>query len=94
MLHSRESILPNNNYWKLKRNGKKVPHLTVQGEQGPVMILLMPDEKVTAVTPVEGESVHGLIIPVGNGSIAVIGEREEALEPIRKNVVDSITWTT
>ena len=35
-------------------NGKKVPHLTVQGEQGPVMILLMPDEKVTAVTPVEG----------------------------------------
>ena len=75
-------------------NGKKVPHLTVQGEQGPVMILLMPDEKVTAVTPVEGESVHGLIIPVGDGSIAVIGDREEALEPIRKNVVDSITWTT
>ena len=75
-------------------NGKKVPHLTVQGEQGPVMILLMPDEKVTAVTPVEGESVHGLIIPVGDGSIAIIGDREEALEPIRKNVVDSITWTT
>ena len=75
-------------------NGKKVPHLTVQGEQGPVMILLMPDEKVAAVTPVEGESVHGLIIPVGDGSIAVIGDREEALEPIRKNVVDSITWTT
>jgi hypothetical protein len=75
-------------------NGKKVPHLVVQGQHGPVMILLMPDEKVVDVTPVEGESVHGLIIPVGDGSIAVVGDREEALEPIRKNVVDSITWTT
>ena len=75
-------------------NGKKVPHLTVQGAQGPVMILLMQDEKVAEVTPVEGESVHGLIIPVGGGSIAIVGDREEALEPIRKNVVDSITWTT
>lgn len=75
-------------------NGKKVPHLVVQGQHGPVMILLMPDEKVAAVTPLEGESVHGIIIPVGEGSIAVVGDREEALEPIRENVVDSITWTT
>jgi hypothetical protein len=75
-------------------NGKKVPHLVVQGQHGPVMILLMPDEKVADVTPVEGDSVHGLIIPVGDGSIAVVGDREEALEPIRENVVDSITWTT
>ena len=75
-------------------NGKKVPHLTVQGQHGPVMILLMQDEEVKDVTPVEGESVHGLIIPVGGGSIAIVGDREEALEPIRKNVVDSITWTT
>lgn len=75
-------------------NGKKVPHLVVQGQHGPVMILLMPDERVAALTPVEGESVHGLIIPVGDGSIAVVGDRKEALEPIRENVVDSITWTT
>ena len=75
-------------------NGKKVPHLTVQGQHGPVMILLMPDEKVAAVTPVEGERVHGLIIPVGEGSIAIVGDREEALEPIRDGVIDSITWTT
>ena len=75
-------------------NGKKVPHLTVQGQHGPVMILLMPDEKVAGVTPIEGERVHGLIIPVGEGSIAVVGDREEALEPIREHVIDSITWTT
>ena len=75
-------------------NGKKVPHLVMQGQHGPVMILLMPDEKVAAVTPLEGESVHGLIIPVGEGSIAVVGDRAEELEPIRENVVDSITWTT
>jgi len=75
-------------------NGKTVPHLVIQGEHGPVTILLMPEETVSAITPLEGLSVHGLIVPVGNGSIAIIGDREEALEPLRENVVKSVTWTT
>ncbi len=74
-------------------NGKRVPHLVIQGQHGPVTILLMPEEKIAEATPLDGANVKGLILPVGDGSIAIIGDREEELETIRKEVVDSVTWT-
>ena len=77
-----------------KINGNTVPHLVVQGQYGPVTILLMPEETVTEAMLLDGENVHGIILPVGDGSIAIIGAREEPLEPIQKNVMDSVTWTT
>lgn len=75
-------------------NGHSVPHLVIQGEHGPVTILLMPDEMVSAPQTITGESVKGVILPVGDGSIAIIGEREESLDRIRKKVLDSVTWST
>jgi hypothetical protein len=77
-----------------KINGKPVPHLVIQGQYGPVTILLMPEETLAEVVPIEGENVHGMILPVGDGSIAIIGSRQEPLEPIRQNVIQSVTWTT
>ncbi len=74
--------------------GKESPHLVVQGERGPVTIILMPEVGVAETTLIEGTNVKGVILPVGDGSIAIIGDRDEPLEPIQKNVVDSVTWTT
>ena len=75
-------------------NGKTVPHLVIQGQHGPVTILLMPEEKIAEAMPLDGANVSGLILPVGDGSIAIIGDREEELEPIRKDIEASVTWTT
>lgn len=74
--------------------GKIVPHLVIQGEHGPVTILLMPDETVSAPQKISGENVNGVILPVGDGSIAIFGEREESLDRIEKKVLDSVTWST
>jgi hypothetical protein len=75
-------------------NGKKIPHLVMQGEQGPVTILLLPDEAIDAPVPIEGQGINGIILPVGDGSVAIIGESNEKLEAIEKNVVNSVTWST
>ena len=75
-------------------NGRKVPHLVLQGEHGPVTILLMPEEMVSGPESVTGENVQGVIIPVGEGSIAIFGEREEALDRYQRKVLDSVTWST
>jgi anti-sigma factor RsiW len=75
-------------------NGRKVPHLVLQGERGPVTILLMPDERVQGATALEGEQVNGVILPVGNGSIAIIGEREERIDNLQQRILKSVTWTT
>ncbi len=75
-------------------NGNDVPHLVVQGEKGPITILLMPKERVEAASEIEGENVHGLILPVGDGSIAIIGGKEESLDRVQQNVMDSVSWST
>lgn len=75
-------------------NGKSVPHLVIQGENGPITVLLMPDEKVTSAIPLAGQSIHGVILPVGKGSIAIVTEQEEPLEEIEQKVVSSIKWKT
>jgi Protein of unknown function (DUF3379) len=75
-------------------NGKNVPHLVIQGEYGPVTILLMPDEKISEAKSLDGVNIQGIILPVGSGSIAIIGNREEQLERIKQNVLNSVTWST
>ncbi len=74
--------------------GREVPHLVIQGEHGPVTLLLLPHEKVSAPESFTGENIKGVILPVGDGSIALFGDREEALDRIGKEVLDSVTWST
>jgi len=74
-------------------NGKLVPHLVIQGEDGPVTLLVMPDEQVSDAQTLEGQGIRGVILPVGEGSIAIIGDQEEDLGRIQKQVVDSVTWS-
>jgi len=75
-------------------NGHAVPHLVIQGRKGLVTIVLMPDDPVDRAVTLSGEHVNGVIVPVGDGSIAIVGERDEPLEAIEREVIDSVTWTT
>lgn len=77
-----------------KINGHEVPHLVVQGAKGPITILLMPEEFVAAATAIEGASIEGMILPVGKGSIAIIGTRGEALEHWHQQVLEKVHWKT
>jgi hypothetical protein len=75
-------------------NGKHVPHLVIQGARGPITILLMPEERLAEATILDGVNIKGIMLPVGNGSIAIIGDREEQLDQVRENVLDSVMWST
>ena len=37
---------------------------------------------------------HGVILPVGDGSIAIVGARDEKLEEVRKQILQSVAWST
>lgn len=75
-------------------HGRTVPHLVIQGEHGPITILLMPEEAIAEAVSLDGENIHGIILPVGDGSIAIIGAREEKLERVEKSVLNSVMWST
>jgi len=74
--------------------GHEVPHLVIQGEHGPVTILLMPEEMVDGPQSLSGDNVNGVILPVGNGSIAILGDSKERLEIIEEQVLKSVSWST
>ncbi len=76
-----------------KINGREVPHLVMQGEKGLVTILLMPYETVDMPIQIEGQSIEGVILPVGDSSIAIIGERGEAIDKIGTRVTDAVKWS-
>jgi hypothetical protein len=75
-------------------NGRDVPHLVMQGENGPVVIILMPEEKVSAALPFGDGNVQGVILPVGSGSIAIVGSPGESFDDVERTVLNSVTWKT
>jgi len=75
-------------------NGNTIPHLVIQGERGPITLLLLPDEMVDSAIVLEGVGITGVILPVGNGSIAIIGERDEPLEDLQRRLLSTVKWRT
>jgi hypothetical protein len=67
-------------------------HLVMRGEQGPVTVFFMPGEHTERVLPVESERFAGVIEPTEWGSIAVVGERGEPLEPVLQRVRQAVSW--
>ena len=75
-------------------SGYDVPHLVIQGKSGPITIMLLPNERIEAAITLNDENSHGVILPVGEGSIAIVGAREEKLEDVQRQILQSVTWET
>lgn len=76
-------------------NGRWVPHLVVQGDAGPVMLLLMPRQGLTEEVPLDlpEQGLRGLILPLEQGSVAILGEAAESFEALRRDVTSAVEWT-
>ena len=74
--------------------GQQVPHLVVQGKNGPVTILLMPHAKLDKPMQVSRDGLQGLFLPVGAGSVAIIGRDSQSVEAVRSQTLASVRWTT
>ena len=73
-------------------NGNKIPHLVIQGAKGPITLLLLPDEFVDSAMTIDGIGIDGVILPVGKGSIAIVGERGESLADLENELINSVKW--
>lgn len=74
--------------------GRMVAHFVVQGERGPVTVLLLPEEQVDAPTPIDEGGFAGTLVPVeGGGSVAIVGQPDEPLEVIRDRLLQAVRWS-
>lgn len=74
--------------------GRFVPHLVVQGETGPYMVLLLPGRTLESAVPLSSaQGLAGHILPSGNGSIAVLGALAEDLDEMESLVASAVAWS-
>jgi hypothetical protein len=73
--------------------GQRVVHLVAEGEHGPVTILLLPHIHVDKGMPVDEEGFHGVIVPAGKGSIAIVTNNNSPVEPMEQEVASKVQWT-
>jgi len=75
--------------------GQWVPHLVVQGQQGPVMLLLIPERSIESPIPLSlpSKGLGGRLVPHRGGSIAVLGEDGEQLAPIEAQIARAVEWS-
>jgi hypothetical protein len=66
-------------------------HLVVAGDKGPVTILFMPGEKVAGRVMLEDARFDGVLIPAGEASFAIVGERGEHLEAVERRFRAAVT---
>ncbi|NNF68083.1 MAG: DUF3379 family protein [Gammaproteobacteria bacterium] len=73
--------------------GHLVSHLVVMSDQGPVTLLLLPDEKVKKSMQIDEDGFRGVIVPVQGGSIAIIGSGTfPAL--LERQISQAVQWKT
>lgn len=73
--------------------GQLVAHFVVQGAQGPVTVLLLPDEHVPAPMPIHESGFKGTVMPAKDGgSIVIVGQPDEDLNEIRDLLLQAIRW--
>ena len=67
-------------------------HLILQGERGPVTVLLLPGEYVQYLESFNSARFSGVLVPTAYGSMAVVGEKSEPLDPIVKRIREAVSW--
>ena len=72
--------------------GRVVPHLVVQTAHGPLTVMLLPHEKVRRRSEFEQHGMHGVLLPAGEGGIAVLARDAEVPEPQVRQIVSGARW--
>lgn len=77
-------------------HGHRIPHLVVQTAEGPMTVMLLAHEKVSHRQEFAENGYHGVLLPAGNGSVAVLtrsGSVPVAIPAaIEAQVVSGVRW--
>ena len=72
--------------------GRRVPHLVVQTERGPVTVMVLRHERPAGPQSFDEQGVAGRIVPAGPGSIAVLGSADADIGQVTADVLAAVVW--
>jgi hypothetical protein len=72
--------------------GRRVPHLVVQTDGGPVTVMVLRHERPAGPERFDEQGFVGRIVPAGPGSIALIGTAADELDQVTADVMAAVEW--
>ena len=72
--------------------GHYVPHLVVQTNHGPATVLILRHEQVTAPDEFHEGGMTGVIMPAGDGSIAVLARGKVRMDDVAGELRQDVHW--
>jgi hypothetical protein len=73
-------------------HGRRVPHLVVQTADGPLTVMLLAHEKVSARQEFSEGAYHGVLLPAGEGSVAVLARDGNVPEAAAEKLLSAVRW--
>jgi len=72
--------------------GRHVPHFVVQTANGPMTVMLLAHEKVSARTEFSEHGLRGVLLPAGDGSVALLTHAGAVPEGVAGEIVGAVRW--
>jgi len=72
--------------------GQRVPHLVVQTANGPMTVMLLAHEKVSERQEFSEGGFQGLLLPAGEGSVAVLMQNGKVPDAAATQVLSEVRW--
>jgi hypothetical protein len=72
--------------------GHSVPHLVVQTANGPMTVMLLAHESVTSRREFSSDGYRGVLLPAGQGSVAVLMQHTEVPDAAAMQVLSGVRW--
>ena len=73
-------------------HGRRVPHLVVQTADGPLTVMLLAHEKVAGRVEFAEGGYRGILLPVGEGSVAVLARGGDVADAAVAKLVSGVRW--
>jgi hypothetical protein len=73
-------------------HGHRVPHMVIQTANGPMTVMLLAHEKISQRTEFAENGLHGVLLPAGSGSVAVLMRQGEVPEETAALIVSAVRW--
>ena len=72
--------------------GRHVPHLVVRMPDGPVTVLVLPEESVERAIRIDEGGYRGTLVPARRGSLAVLARDDTGIEGVAERVQAAISY--
>jgi hypothetical protein len=72
--------------------GRRIAHFVVQTASGAMTVMLLPHETVSRRREFSEDGMHGVLLPAGGGSVAVLARDGEVPERLADEIVSAVRW--